>query len=422
MKIEFGFGAGIQTVEIPDKNLLGVLRANEVSPEGTEQAMVENALKCPIGSEPLRRVVKPGSKVAIITSDITRPLPTYKIMPTLLDELYTGGIRPEDITLVFALGSHRKHTPEEQKKLAGDRAYSEIRCVDSDPTDCVHMGVTQRCTPVDITRVVAEADHRICLGNIEYHYFAGYSGGAKAIMPGVSTRDAIQANHSMMVLPEACAGNLDTNPLRADIEEAGRICGIDFIVNVVLGEHKEILKAVAGDPVLAHREGCRFLDSIYLKELPQAADIVIVSQGGAPKDLNLYQTQKALDNARHAVKQGGIIILIGSCKEGLGEKVFEQWMTSAPTPQSMIERIGVDFQLGGHKAAAIAMTLEKAQIDLISDLEPDFVRSIFLNPVSDAQTALNRAFEKLGPDATVLAMPFGGSTLPRIVAAPLRNA
>ncbi len=422
MKIDFGFGSGIQQVNIPDKNLSGVLRANEVTPEDTEQAMIEKALLHPIGSEPLRTLVKPGAKIAIITSDITRPLPTYKIMPALLDELYAGGIRPEDITLVFALGSHRKHTPQEQQKLAGDRAYREIRCVDSDPSDCIHMGVTQRGTPVDITRVVAEADHRICLGNIEYHYFAGYSGGAKAIMPGVSTRDAIQANHSMMVLPEACAGNLDTNPLRADIEEAGRICGIDFIVNVVLGEHKEILKAVAGDPVLAHREGCRFLDSIYLKELPEAADIVLVSQGGAPKDLNLYQTQKALDNARHAVRQGGIIILIGSCKEGLGEEVFKQWMTSAPTPRSMIERIGVDFQLGGHKAAAIAMTLEKAEINLISDLEPDFVRSIFLDPMPDAQTALDRAFEKLGPDATVLAMPFGGSTLPRIVAAPPRNA
>jgi len=184
---------------------------------------------------------------------------------------------------------------------------------------------------------------------------------------------------------------------------------------VVLGEHKEILKAVAGDVTAAHRAGCAFLDTLYLKELPQAADIVLVSQGGAPKDLNLYQTQKALDNARHAVKQGGVIILIGSCKEGLGEKVFEEWMTKSPSPEYMIERIGRDFQLGGHKAAAIAMTLQKAEVDLVSDLEPEFVRSMFLTPMPDAQTALNKALEKLGPDATVLAMPFGGSTLPRIV-------
>ena len=184
---------------------------------------------------------------------------------------------------------------------------------------------------------------------------------------------------------------------------------------MVLSEHKEIIRAVAGHPVKAHRAGCDFLDRLYLKELPEGADIVLVSQGGAPKDLNLYQTQKALDNARHAVKPGGVIVLIGSCREGLGERVFEEWMTKSASPQAMIERIGRDFQLGGHKAAAIAMTLEKADVYLVSDLEPDFVRSIFLTPQPSVQAALNAAFEKLGPDATALAMPYGGSTLPRIV-------
>ena len=415
MRLSFGFGTGIQEAEVPEKNLLGVLHANEVKLDLTGEAEVRRALEEPIGSPRLREIVKPGEKIAVVTSDITRPMPTYKVMPALLDELYAAGARAEDITLVFALGSHRHHTDEEQKKLAGERAWNEIVCVDSDPADCVHMGVTAAGTPVDITRAVAEADRRICLGNIEYHYFAGYSGGAKAIMPGASTRDAIQSNHSMMVRPEACAGALDTNPLRMDIEEAGEICGIDFILNVVLSEHKEIIRAVAGHPIQAHRAGCVFLDTLYLKELPRGADIVLVSQGGAPKDLNLYQTQKALDNARHAVNPGGVIVLIGSCKEGLGEKVFEEWMTKSESPQAMIERIGRDFQLGGHKAAAIAMTLEKADIYLVSDLEPDFVRSIFLTPQPSVQQALDAAFEKLGPGATVLAMPYGGSTLPRIV-------
>ena len=373
------------------------------------------ALQNPIGTPRLKDIVHPGETVAIVTSDVTRPMPTWKVMPALLDELYAAGIRKEDITLVFGLGSHRKQTPEEHKKLAGERAFREIRCVDSDPEDCISLGTTSRGTPVDITRVVAEADRRICLGNIEYHYFAGYSGGVKAIMPGVSTRAAIQANHSRMVLPECCAGAIDTNPLRLDIEEAGAMLGVDFIVNVVLSEHKEILCAVAGDPVKAHREGCKFLDKLYRKELKEPADIVLVSQGGAPKDLNLYQTQKALDNAKHAVKDGGVIILIGSCKEGMGEKTFEEWMTTAPTPESLIERIGRDFKLGGHKAAAIAMVLQKAEIDLVSDLDDDFVRSIFLTPQPSAQAALDHAFEKLGKDATVLAMPYGGSTLPSIM-------
>ncbi len=415
MKLSFGFGTSTQEVEVPEQNLIGVLHANEVETKLTGEAEVVRALREPICSPRLRDIVKPGEKICIVTSDITRPMPTWKVMPALLDELYEAGADPKDITLVFALGSHRKQTEEERRHLAGERAFSEIACVDGDSADCVHMGDTRAGTPVDITRVVAEADRRICLGNIEYHYFAGYSGGAKAIMPGVSTRAAIQCNHSMMVREEACAGALETNPLRMDIEEAGAICGIDFILNVVLSEHKEILRAVAGDPVKAHRAGCAFLDKLYLKELPRGADIVLVSQGGAPKDLNLYQTQKALDNARHAVNPGGIIILIGSCKEGLGERVFEDWMTTSPSPQAMIERIARDFQLGGHKAAAIAMTLEKAEVWLVSDMEPDFVRSIFLTPQPSAQAALDAAFEKLGRDAAVLAMPYGGSTLPRIV-------
>ena len=415
MKLRFGFGAGFQEVEVPEEHFLGELHANEVHTELTGEAEVLRALQNPIGSKRLGDIVRPGETVAIITSDITRPMPTYKVMPALLDELYAAGIRREDITLVFGLGSHRKQTPEEHKKLAGERAYAEIRCVDSDPSDCVSYGNTSRGTPVDIFRAVAEADRRICLGNIEYHYFAGYSGGAKAIMPGVSTREAIQANHSRMVLPECCAGALETNPVRLDIEEAGAMVGIDFIVNVVLSEHKEILCAVAGDPIKAHRAGCKFLDALYRKELKQGADIVLVSQGGAPKDLNLYQTQKALDNAKHAVNDGGVIILIGSCREGLGEHTFEEWMTSAPSAHSLIERIEKEFKLGGHKAAAIAMVLEKAEVDLVSELDDDFVRSIFLTPQPSAQAALDRALEKLGRDATILAMPYGGSTLPTII-------
>ncbi len=415
VKLAFGLGTGVQEARVPKEDLLDVLRANEVPAGLTGEAEVRRALAEPIGSPRLGEIVRPGERIAIITSDITRPMPTWTVMPALLEELYAAGVRAGDITLVFALGSHRPHTQEEMRHLAGERAWNEIACVDSDPADCVHLGVTAAGTPVDITRVVAEADRRICLGNIEYHYFAGYSGGAKAIMPGISTRQAIQCNHSMMVRPEARAGALEGNPVRMDIEEAGAICGIDFILNVVLSEHKEILRAVAGHPVQAHRAGCAFLDRLYRKELSQPADIVLVSQGGAPKDLNLYQTQKALDNARHAVKPGGVIVLIGSCREGLGERVFEEWMTTSPSPQAMIDRIGRDFQLGGHKAAAIAMTLEKAEVWLVSELEESFVRSIFLTPQPDVQTALDRAFEKLGPAATVLAMPYGGSTLPKIV-------
>ena len=412
MELEFGYGAGVQTVQVPEKNLMGILTANEMQHERRGEAAVRYALAHPIGAEPLRKLAKPGQKIAIIASDVSRPVPSYELLPAILEELTAAGCRDEDITVVFALGSHRHHTPQEQERLAGSGVFHRVRCVDSDPDDCIHMGDTKSGTPVDVTRVVAEADFRICTGNIEFHYFAGYSGGVKAIMPGVSTPAAIQSNHRMMVSELACAGNLDTNPLRQDIEEAGRICGVDYIVNVVLDEHRKIVYAVAGDAVLAHRDGCRYLDRMYRKPIAERADIVLVSQGGAPKDANLYQTQKALDNAKHAVKKGGTIILIGACPEGLGSAKFEQWLTGSPSAHAMVERIGREFELGGHKAAAIGMVLENARIDLVSEMDDDFVRSIFLNPQPSAQTAFEEAMKRYGPDATVLAMPFGGATLP----------
>ena len=412
MKLEFGYGTGVQTVEVPEKNLMAVLNANEMAHERSGEAAVRYAMEHPIGSEKLSKLVKPGQKVAIVTSDISRPLPSWEVLPAVLDELYAGGVAREDITVVFALGSHRAHTQEEKLHLAGERAYGEVRCMDSTPGDCVHMGRTSRGTDVDITRVVAEADVRICLGNIEFHYFAGYSGGAKAIMPGVSTPAAIQQNHRMMVSPDACAGKLAGNPIREDIEEAGEICGIDFIVNVVLDEHKHIVYAVAGDVTRAHRVGCAYLDRMYRKHIPQRADIVLVSQGGAPKDANLYQTQKALDNAKHAVKKGGTIILMGACPEGIGSAKFESWLRSAPSAHSMVERIGREFQLGGHKAAAIGMVLDDARIDFVSEMDAELVRSIFLVPQPDAQTAFDQAMARYGENATVIAMPFGGATLP----------
>ena len=412
MELTFKIGERTQSVDVPEKNLLGVLEPNEVRADLTGAAAVRQALAEPIGTPRLREIVCPGEKIAIVTSDITRPMPTWTVMPALLDELYDAGAAPEDITLVFALGSHRGHTEAEKAHLAGERAWREITCVDLNVEDCVHVGTTSRGTPVDIDRRVAEADRRICLGNIEYHYFAGYSGGAKAIMPGVSTRAAIQANHSRMVESAACAGHLAGNPVREDIEEAAAMVGVDFILNVVLDAHKEIIRAVAGDVTAAHRAGCRYLDTLYRKPIPQRADIVLVSQGGAPKDLNLYQTQKALDNAKHAVRPGGIIILIGSCKEGLGEKCFERWIQEAKCSHDLIDRVQAHFELGGHKAAAIAMVLENARIFLVSEMDPDLVRKCFLEPYTSAHQALDDAFAVLGPNATELAMPYGGSTLP----------
>ncbi len=414
MEYSLGFGKRQVKVDLSDAKSINVLKPNKVTVSMTGEEEVKRALLEPIASPRLKDLVKEGEKIVLITSDITRPMPSKIVLPYVLQELYLAQVRDEDIKIVFALGSHRKHTEEEKKYLVGEEIYTRIECLDIDSNDCVKIGTTSAGTPVNIFRPVVEADKRICLGNIEYHYFAGYSGGAKAIMPGVSNNEAIQVNHRMMVQEEAKAGALEHNPVREDIEEVAQLISLDFIVNVVLDEGKNIIKAVAGHYLTAHRAGCRFLDKLYKVEIPEPADIVVVSPGGYPKDINLYQAQKALDNAQHAVKKDGIIILVASCKEGLGNKTFERWMVTSSSPEEMISNIQKNFQLGGHKAAAIAMVLQKAQVFLVSELEETFVKNIFLESFYDVEEALQEALSQQGHEAKIIIMPYGGSTLPTI--------
>jgi len=412
MKIEMKYGKGKLSFEIESKNHLGTLLPNENDNELNGKDQVLRAMQNPIGTKRLAEIVSKGEKVAIVTSDITRPMPSKTVLPLVIGELKSAGILQEDIMVVFALGSHRKHSEQEKRMLAGDEIFeSPVKLVDSDAEDCVNLGVCGRGTPVDIFRPLAEADRVVCLGNIEYHYFAGYSGGAKALMPGVSSRRAIQINHSNMVREEARAGNLDTNPVRQDIDETGKHIKIDFIVNVVLNSKKEIASAVAGHYIKAHRQGCKFLDAMYGVDIKEKADIVVVSPGGYPKDINLYQAQKGLDNAKHAVRDGGIVILAASAKEGFGEKTFEQWMKTM-TPDQMISEIRRNFKLGGHKAAAIAMILKKAKVFMVSDMDRETVRKIGFTPFDTVQEALDAAKVELGENSGTLLLPLAGSTLP----------
>ena len=415
VNVEIKYGKGKLQFELDEKNYMGTLLPNEIDCDSVDEEEVRRALENPIGSKRLREIVNPSDRVVIVTSDITRPMPSYRVLPAVMEELALGGVDEENITIILALGSHRSHTEEEKKSLVGEKVWnSGVKIIDSDMNQCLRLGFCKNGTPIDIFEPVVSADKRICLGNIEFHYFAGYSGGNKAIMPGVSSHDAIQANHSNMVKPGAYAGNITTNPVRQDIEEITDFISIDFIVNVVLDDRKRIVKAVAGHHVEAHRVGCRVLDEMYKISLKERADIVILSPGGFPKDINLYQSQKGLDNAKHAVKDGGILIWCASSAEGFGEKTFEQWMTNK-SPKEMIDEIKTNFQLGGHKAAAIAMVLEKAQIYMVSDLPADLIKSINLIPFESLQNAVDVAIQELGENVKVLVLPESGSTLPIVV-------
>jgi nickel-dependent lactate racemase len=374
---------------------------------------VRLALAAPLDSPRLRQLVHPGQQVVILTSDITRPCPSERILPPLVEELTAAGVRDQDMCVVFGLGSHRPHTPEEQARLVGKEIYTRLRCIDSDPNQTIYIGRTSRGTPVEVFEPVARADVRIAVGNVEPHYFAGYSGGAKAILPGVCSLATIRANHALMVDPRARSGNIADNPVRQDIEEGAAMVGIDFILNVVLDRQKNIVAASAGHPVTAYRWACQVVDALSMTPVPQLADIVIVSAGGYPKDINMYQAQKALDNAAMAVKPGGQIIWAAQCPEGLGHGTFEEWMVGS-TPAQILERIQQDFVLGGHKAAAIARVQQGASILLVSALPEDLVRACNMQPYPDLQSALQAALGRAGNDPFITVIPEGASVLPKV--------
>ncbi len=414
-RVKLPYGKGHQEIVVNGSHPVILLEPKHGPPQVGVKNIVREALNNPIGTPRLCEMARPGRRTAIIVSDVTRPCPTKMLLPFVLEELACAGVSHEDIVIVFGLGSHRKHTEQEKESLVGAEIYREFRCIDSDVSRVVYLGTTRRGTPVEIFDVVAQADMKIIIGNFEFHYFAGYSGGVKGAIPGVASLRTIEANHAHMVEPTAVAGRYDDNPVRQDIEEAGAILGIDFVLNVVLDADFNIVAAVAGDPVKSHVVGRRILNDLNLVTMQSPADVVVVSAGGYPKDIDLYQAQKALDNARLAVREGGVIVWVAECSDGMGHELFARWMTEGLSPDQLIQRIKEKFVLGGHKAAAIALAMKKADIYLVSSFPANKVRSMGFHPYPGAEEALLAALQRLGANASVAVMPHGGSTVPQVV-------
>lgn len=414
MDITLKKGNGILALTATLNGQISVLQPCLLPQDLNEEEIIKKSFDNPVNCLRLRKMIRQGESVVIVTSDNTRPLPSKRILPVLLNALYEAGVRKEDITILFARGSHRNMTKQEAEELVGKEIYDEIKCDDSDWEHVNCVGTTKRGTKVCIDQRVTDADHVICIGNVEYHYFAGYSGGAKAIFPGMSTPECIAMNHAHMVEDHACAAVLEGNPVREDLEEACAFVKVDAILNVVLNTKKQIIASYFGDVKQAHREACAYYDSVYRAEIEEKADIVIVSQGGAPKDRNLYQTQKALDNASHALKDGGTMIVVGSCNEGFGQKTFEEWMLKYKDPYEMTDALKKHFALGAHKACAIANIRKKADIFLVSDMDEKVVEKTFLRPFESLQEAFDTCIQKYGTEAKLIVMPYGGSTLPRL--------
>jgi nickel-dependent lactate racemase len=281
-----------------------------------------------------------------------------------------------------------------------------------DPAQFTYVGTTSRGNAVYFQTRVVEADHIICTGSIVYHFFAGFGGGRKALLPGVAAYETIRRNHALMLEPGAGLGRLKGNPVHEDQMEGAEMRRPSFLLNVVLNERKEFLKIFAGDYIQAHLEGCKFVEAIYGTEVSQPADLVIASCGGYPKDINVYQLQKTMDNAWLAVREGGVVIILGECAEGVGSDQYLQWMQEYKTPERIEEKIRSDFVVGGHKAYAVTRLMKKAQFILISGLDHALVRTLRFTPAQDMTEALQIAFARLGPKPRILLMPQASLTVP----------
>ena len=416
-ELKLPYGDGYLPVAVPTERLLGVvLPKAAANGDRAEQDVVRQALARPLGTPALRTLVRPGQQVAIVVSDGTRPCPTDRLLPPVLEELAAAGVPDADVTVVVALGLHRAQTPAELAALVGPEVQARVQVVNHDVEDVVLLGRTARGTPVELFRPLVEADVRICLGNLEFHYFAGFSGGAKAVLPGCASPSTIAANHGLMTRPGAATGCSAGNPVREDLEEGAAMLGVDFILNAIVDDRHRMVAAFAGHVRDAHRKGCEQVAERGAVPIARCADIVLVSAGGYPLDVNMYQAQKALDNAVHAVREGGVIVWVAECREGLGGDTFASWLQEADSANGILERIEREFILGGHKAAAIAAVLKKARVHLVSSLSAEAIGRVGLVPFDDLDQAVAAAREVVGPEARIWVMPYGDSVLPQAVA------
>jgi len=335
----------------------------------------------------------------------------------VLAELNAAGVKDENVTVIFGCGTHRAVKPEEAKRILGEEVLNCVKAVSHNckAEDLVFVGKTRHGNKVYVNRVFAEADVKVLLGDVGFHYYAGYGGGRKSVLPAVSGEETIHHNHAMLLQASANTGVLDGNPVHEDMTEAARLAKVDFILNVVTNSKGEIVKAFAGDLEQAFLEATKLVDDAYRVPVERRADIVVVSPGGYPADINLYQAYKALDNALEVVKRGGTIIMVAECPEGHGNQVFYDWMSRLENLKKVEREVKRHFELGGHKAYYLLKALKSHQIVLVSLLPDYYANGVFkLKTARAVNDALRETLKNAGSQAKVWAMPQGNATLPEV--------
>jgi len=420
MKVELIYGSREIDVDIPDRSVLWELWPNDLPAVDDEEKAIRDAITNPIGSERLGRLVKPGMKAVIIADDMTRPTPKKRILPILLDELNKAGVPDNDITILIALGTHRYMTEDEILKAFGKDMISRVTILNHewmDPANLVSLGKTENGTPITVNKVAYDADFLIGLGSIVPHCWAGFSGGAKIIQPGISGPDTTAATHHLIFDDDSRVldfAGMARNKVMNEMRAVARQAGLDFIVNVVVNSRKEVVKVVAGDLEKAHDAGIEASRINFVREITEKADIVI--EEAYPADFDMWQATKPLSYSKRAVKDGGTVIFLTAAPDGICANhpfLAEHGRCSYSELKDMMVCDEVDDRVAGSLLMLIKKGVEGVNVIAVSDgLTREMKGLMAMEHADSMEEALRMAFARHGKDATVGVVHHGGDVLP----------
>ena len=420
MKVYLPYGRETLREELPDGQVLAVAENHleDYVPDRTEEELVRAALEDPIGSPTLEELARGKERVVVIASDHTRPVPSRLIIPPMLAAIRRGNPAAK-ITLLIATGCHRGTTRAELEEKFGPEIVENEKIVVHDCADeenLVTLGTLPSGGTLRINRLAAEADLLVSEGFIEPHFFAGFSGGRKSVLPGIAAKETVYWNHNAAFIkdPHARAGELERNPIHRDMIYAARAAKLAFICNVVINSRHEVLGAFAGDCDLAHRAGAEFLQKLCGTTLP-IADIVITTNNGHPLDQNIYQAVKGMSTAETVCKEGGVIIMAAACEDGHGGEVFARTFREGGRAAEILERIEAtpasETEADQWQSQIFARVLKKCRVVLISKADPELVRSLQMVPAANMEEALAAARELVGREGSIVVIPQGVATI-----------
>lgn len=419
MKLEIPYGKSLLQTEIHEEQV-EIISSKPMEPLKNLDDAIRQSLRKPIGAKPLSSLDK-GKKVCIIVPDETRACPTKEILPIVLEEL--KGCQPAEIKIVIGNGLHRAMSKHEMIELLGEKVveeYDVLNHVATDEKQLVDLGMkTSYGTPAIVNKIVAESDYVIGIGLVEPHFFAGYSGGRKIILPAVAGKEAIFNNHSyrMIAHPKASYGILEGNPIHLDMMEFMNFVNLSFIVNVTINNKGEVSGVFAGHPVKAHKQAVQFLSRHVNIRVNDPADIVIASNGGYPLDRDLYQAVKGMATAKRIVKEGGVIIMVAECKDGLGgHEEFRRLIQKATSPKDLLREIRENEPINDQwQAQILAMILEKAKVIVVTgEVEHKTIREMMMEPALTLEEALHLASEMITKKPKIVAIPEGPYVIPNV--------